>query len=79
MTAFRTNAPEESLILVVDVGNREAWMDVKDNNFRKPPYRVDGIPSLLHWKGVERLDGNQLTKKTLLELFFEETDPKQKD
>ncbi|KAH8335136.1 hypothetical protein KR074_001179 [Drosophila pseudoananassae] len=78
MTAFLTNAPEESLILVVDVGNREAWMDVKDNNFRKPPYKVDGIPSLLHWKGVERLDGDQLTKKTLLELFFEETDPKNK-
>ncbi|KAH8291685.1 hypothetical protein KR018_005597 [Drosophila ironensis] len=75
LTAMRVNAPADSLILVVDVGSRDVWMD-KDNSFRKPPYLVDGIPALLHWKGVERLDGLQLTKKPLLELFFEETDPR---
>ncbi|XP_017086209.1 thioredoxin domain-containing protein 17 isoform X2 [Drosophila eugracilis] len=73
MTAFRNNAPSDCVILVVDVGNREFWMS-KDNDFRKAPYLVDGIPALLHWKGVERLDGDQLLKKNLLELFFEETD-----
>ncbi|KAH8356133.1 thioredoxin domain-containing protein 17 [Drosophila serrata] len=72
MAAFRNNAPADSLILVVDVGNREFWMD-KENSFRSPPYSVDGIPALLHWKGVERLDGDQLRKPNLLELFFEET------
>ncbi|KAH8287031.1 hypothetical protein KR054_000752 [Drosophila jambulina] len=72
MTAFRENAPADCLILVVDVGDRAFWMN-KENNFRKPPYSVDGIPALLHWKGVERLDGDQLRKANLLQLFFEET------
>lgn len=72
MTAFRQSAPAECLILVVDVGNREVWMD-KQNSFRNPPFSVSGIPALLHWKGVERLDSDQLKKSSLLELFFEET------
>ncbi|XP_017018007.1 thioredoxin domain-containing protein 17 [Drosophila kikkawai] len=72
MTAFRNNAPADCLILVVDVGNRAFWMD-KENSFRSPPFSVEGIPALLHWKGVERLDGDQLRKPNLLELFFEET------
>nr|XP_016942097.1 thioredoxin domain-containing protein 17 [Drosophila suzukii] len=77
MTAFRSNAPADCIVLVVDVGNREFWMG-KDNAFRNPPYSVDGIPALLHWKGPERLDGDQLLKKNLLELFFEETDTTRK-
>ncbi|XP_017112303.1 thioredoxin domain-containing protein 17 [Drosophila elegans] len=75
MAAFRSHAPADCIILVVDVGNREFWMS-KDNEFRKPPFSVEGIPALLHWKGVARLDGDQLLKKTLLELFFEETNPR---
>ncbi|EDX16981.1 thioredoxin domain-containing protein 17 [Drosophila simulans] len=75
MSAFRNHAPADCLILVVDVGSREFWIG-KDNMFRKPPYSVEGIPTLIRWKGVERLDGDQLLKSSLLELFFEETDPK---
>ncbi|EDW44059.1 GM19265 [Drosophila sechellia] len=75
MSAFRNHAPADCLIPVVDVGSREFRIG-KDNMFRKPPYSVDGIPTLIRWKGVERLDGDQLLKSSLLELFFEETDPK---
>ncbi|XP_001354664.2 thioredoxin domain-containing protein 17 [Drosophila pseudoobscura] len=73
MTAFRNHA-RQAIVLVIDVGNRDAWMDSSDKNgFRKPPLSLSSIPSLLHWKGVERLEGDQLLKSSLLELFFEET------
>ncbi|XP_022211748.1 thioredoxin domain-containing protein 17 [Drosophila obscura] len=73
MTAFRQYT-RDALVLVVDVGNRDAWMDRSDNNsFRKPPFSLTSIPSVLLWNGSERLDGDQLLKSELLELFFEET------
>ncbi|XP_062139479.1 thioredoxin domain-containing protein 17 [Drosophila sulfurigaster albostrigata] len=71
-TAFRENAHPNSLIYTVDVGNREAWKDQTNNKFRLHPFNMKEIPSLQRWNGVERLDGDQLRKPSLLELFFDE-------
>jgi len=57
---------------MVDVGNREAWKDVNKNKFLLDPFRLTQIPTLLRWKGAERLEGDQLLKPSLLELFFDE-------
>ncbi|ALC48829.1 CG3939 [Drosophila busckii] len=70
--AFRNNAHENSLIYVVDVGNREYWKDEANNKFRLKPFLLKEIPTLLRWNGVERLEGDQLLKPSLLELFFDE-------
>ncbi|XP_030568378.1 thioredoxin domain-containing protein 17 isoform X1 [Drosophila novamexicana] len=72
-TALRENAHPNSLIYTVDVGSRDAWKDRSDNNkFRLPPYSLSVIPSLLRWNSAERLEGDQLLKPALLELFFNE-------
>ncbi|XP_037942323.1 thioredoxin domain-containing protein 17-like [Teleopsis dalmanni] len=65
-------AEAESVFVEVDVGNREFWKDMKN------PFRLDNdiklmvIPTLLRWKRVERLDGEQCGKSDLLQMFFEE-------
>ncbi|KAH8276529.1 hypothetical protein KR044_004241 [Drosophila immigrans] len=71
-TAFREKAHSNSLIFSVDVGNREVWKDDKTNKFRLPPFNMSEIPSLQRWNGAERLDGDQLLKPSLLDLFFDE-------
>ncbi|KAL7745412.1 hypothetical protein ACLKA6_015424 [Drosophila palustris] len=71
-TAFRENAHSDSLIYTVDVGNRDAWKDMTNNKFRQDPFKLTQIPSLLRWNGSERLEGDQLLKPSLLELFFTE-------
>ncbi|XP_030381397.1 thioredoxin domain-containing protein 17 [Scaptodrosophila lebanonensis] len=72
LSGIRKHALSDSIILVVDVGNRDAWKDMKDNKFRQPPISINSIPSMLRWKGVERLDGNQCGNPSLVEMFFEE-------
>ncbi|KAH8386588.1 hypothetical protein KR093_001377 [Drosophila rubida] len=71
-TAFRENAHPNSLIYTVDVGSRDAWKNNSTNKFRFQPFNVTEIPSLQRWNGAERLDGDQLRKQSLIELFFEE-------
>lgn len=72
-TAFREQAHPNSLIYTVDVGNREAWKDTSNKNrFRQPPFSLKEIPALQRWQSAERLDGSQLLKPELLQLFFEE-------
>ncbi|KAH8397524.1 hypothetical protein KR222_008943 [Zaprionus bogoriensis] len=72
-TAFREHAHPNSLIYIVDVGNREAWKDTSSKNrFRQRPLQLTSIPALLRWNAPERLDGDQLLKPELLQLFFQE-------
>lgn len=58
--------------VTVDVGDRAFWKDTKN------PFRTDKtvhlsvIPALLRWQQPQRLDGEQLLKPDLLEMFFEE-------
>lgn len=61
---------DESHFVYVDVGDRAFWKDMKN------PFRTDKtthlsvIPSLLRWKGPQRLEGEQLNSADLLDMFF---------
>lgn len=58
--------------IYVDVGNRAYWKDPKN------PFRTDKrthlsvIPALLRWHQPQRLDGDQLLKPELLDMFFQD-------
>ncbi|XP_047988691.1 thioredoxin domain-containing protein 17-like [Leguminivora glycinivorella] len=56
----------------VDVGDRDYWKD-KMCPFRTDPRtKLMVIPTLLRWKGVQRLEGSQCNKRDLLQMLFEE-------
>lgn len=58
----------------MDVGDRRTW---KDPNcaFRKDPNtKLNVIPTLIRWKNPQRLEGEQLLKTELLEMFFTDED-----
>ncbi|TMW42554.1 hypothetical protein DOY81_012367 [Sarcophaga bullata] len=58
--------------LVVEVGDRPFWKDMK-NPFRSDPnIKLMVIPTLLRWKSVVRLEGEQCEKWDLLEMLFNE-------
>ncbi|KAL4707389.1 hypothetical protein ACJJTC_008574 [Scirpophaga incertulas] len=56
----------------VDVGDRDYWKD------KGCPFRTDNrtrlmvIPTLIKWKGVQRLEGGQCSKQELLQMMFDE-------
>ncbi|XP_063359991.1 thioredoxin domain-containing protein 17-like [Cydia amplana] len=67
------NELQKSIIFAyVDVGDRDYWKD------KMCPFRTDArtklmvIPTLLRWKGVQRLEGSQCNKRELLQMMFEE-------
>lgn len=61
-----------SHFVYVDVGDRAFWKDTKN------PFRLDKdthlsvIPTLIRWKGAQRLEGEHLNKADLLDMFFED-------
>ncbi|KAG5669020.1 hypothetical protein PVAND_016922 [Polypedilum vanderplanki] len=65
---------DNTVFVSVDVGNRETWKDLKN------PFRTDKdtnlmvIPTLIRWKNPQRLEGDQLCKPELLQMFFTEED-----
>ncbi|CAO1404437.1 unnamed protein product [Diamesa tonsa] len=61
-------------VIIVDVGNRPTWKD-KNCAFRKDPNtKLMVIPTLIRWKQPQRLEGEQLLKSELLEMFFTDED-----
>lgn len=70
--ALQRTAGESSQFVYVVVGDRAFWKDTKN------PFRLDKnthlsvIPTLIRWKGAQRLEGDQLTKPELLDMFFED-------
>ncbi|XP_063620909.1 thioredoxin domain-containing protein 17-like [Cydia splendana] len=67
------NELQKSIIFAyVDVGDRDYWKD-KMCPFRTDPRtKLMVIPTLLRWKGVQRLEGSQCNKRELLQMMFEE-------
>ncbi len=56
-------APEDSHFIYCDVGERTYWRD-KECPFRTDPRtKLVFLPTLLRWKGAQRLDGEQACKK----------------
>ncbi|XP_013109806.2 thioredoxin domain-containing protein 17 [Stomoxys calcitrans] len=70
--AIKEFAEDDTIFLTVDVGNRSFWKDMKN------PFRLDSrlklmvIPTLIRWKTVIKLEGDQCEKPDLLEMFFNE-------
>ncbi|XP_013146264.1 PREDICTED: thioredoxin domain-containing protein 17-like isoform X2 [Papilio polytes] len=72
--AFLDELKRNVVFAYVDVGDRDYWKD------RACPFRTDSrtkllvIPTIIKWKGVQRLEGSQCTKRDLLQMLFEEDD-----
>ncbi|XP_038215870.1 thioredoxin domain-containing protein 17-like [Zerene cesonia] len=70
--AFLNEVKKDFIFAYVDVGDREYW--------RNPecPFRTDTrtrlmvIPTIIKWKGVQRLEGSQCNKRELLQMLFED-------
>ena len=61
-------------VIIVDVGDRPTWKN-PNNAFRKDPNtKLMVIPTLIRWKQPQRLEGEQLLKTELLEMFFTDED-----
>ncbi|XP_036318241.1 thioredoxin domain-containing protein 17 isoform X1 [Rhagoletis pomonella] len=72
LSALKQHADKNSVFVVVDVGPRAFWKDMK-NPFRSDSVApISVIPTLLRWKSPARLDGEQCAKPSLLEMFFTE-------
>jgi hypothetical protein len=62
------------VLVSVDVGDRATWKDM-NNPFRKDKdTHLMVIPTLVRWKQPQRLEGEQLLKPELLQLFFIDED-----
>ncbi|XP_050345484.1 thioredoxin domain-containing protein 17-like [Nymphalis io] len=72
--AFLNELDKNILFVYVDVGDREYWKD------RACPFRTDTrsklmvIPTIIKWKGVQRLEGSQCGQRDLLQMLFEDDD-----
>ncbi|XP_013180433.1 PREDICTED: thioredoxin domain-containing protein 17-like isoform X1 [Papilio xuthus] len=72
--AFLDELKRNVVFAYVDVGDRDYWKD------KACPFRTDSrtkllvIPTIIKWKGVQRLEGSQCTKRDLLQMLFEEDD-----
>ncbi|XP_030024220.2 thioredoxin domain-containing protein 17 [Manduca sexta] len=72
--AFIGELQKDIIFVYVDVGDRDYWKD------KACPFRTDArcklmvIPTIIKWKGVQRLEGSQCTKRELLQMLFEDDD-----
>jgi len=66
-------APEDSHFITVEI-DRPFWKTL-DNPFRKDPRtHLVFLPTLLRWKGAQRLDGSQAANEDLVSMLFEDED-----
>ncbi|XP_047527908.1 thioredoxin domain-containing protein 17-like [Vanessa atalanta] len=72
--AFVNELNKNIIFVYVSVGDREYWKD------RACPFRTDSrskllvIPTIIKWKGVQRLEGSQCGQRDLLQMLFEDDD-----
>ncbi|XP_064071613.1 thioredoxin domain-containing protein 17-like [Vanessa tameamea] len=72
--AFVSELNKNIIFVYVSVGDREYWKD------RACPFRTDSrlklmvIPTIIKWKGVQRLEGSQCGQRDLLQMLFEDDD-----
>ncbi|CAK1545136.1 unnamed protein product [Leptosia nina] len=71
---FLTELKKNVTFVFVDVGEREYWKE------KTCPFRTDSrtrlmvIPTIIKWKGVQRLEGSQCNNRDLLQMLFEDDD-----
>ncbi|XP_072744380.1 thioredoxin domain-containing protein 17 [Anoplolepis gracilipes] len=67
-------APEETQLVIVEVGDRGFWKD-RDCPFRTNPItRLKVLPTLVKWNTEKRLEGDQLLKPELIDMLITEDD-----
>ncbi|OWR52275.1 thioredoxin domain-containing protein 17-like isoform X2 [Danaus plexippus] len=72
--AFLSELKKDITFVYVDVGDRDYWKD------RACPFRTDSrtklmvIPTIIKWKGVQRLEGSQCNNRELLQMLMEDED-----
>ncbi|GIY20580.1 thioredoxin domain-containing protein 17 [Caerostris darwini] len=65
-------APEDSVFIYCSVGDRTYWKN-PNNEFRKDEkLRLTGVPILIKWNTVRRLDDEQCRSAALVTMLFEE-------
>ncbi|CAG9114858.1 hypothetical protein JYU34_007617 [Plutella xylostella] len=70
--AVLSELKKDVVFAYVDVGTREYWKD-KDCPFRTDKRtKLLVIPTLIKYKGVQRLEGSQLNNRELLQMMFED-------
>jgi len=66
-------APEDSHFVTVEI-DRPFWKNL-ENPFRKDTRtHLVFLPTLLRWKGAQRLDGSQAANPDLVAMLFEDED-----
>lgn len=67
-------APEETQLVIVEVGDRSFWKD-RNCPFRTNPItRLKVLPTLIKWNTEKRLEGDQLLKPELIDMLITEDD-----
>uniref|UniRef100_A0A1A9W328 Thioredoxin domain-containing protein 17 n=1 Tax=Glossina brevipalpis TaxID=37001 RepID=A0A1A9W328_9MUSC len=72
--AIEEYADANSIILRVEVGDKLAWADQENPFHKDSDLRLQEIPTLVRWKTVIHLHGDQCKQIELLELLFHEED-----
>jgi hypothetical protein len=62
----------DSVFVTCDVGDRAYWKDINCPFRKDPDTHLQVIPTLIRWKNPQRLEGDQLLKDDLLQMFFED-------
>lgn len=57
-------------LIIADAGNRTQWKD-KENSFRTV-LNIQNLPTIIRWKGPQKLTGDELSDESLLALLFED-------
>jgi len=71
--SVNTLASADGHFVVVDVGDRPFWKDTKNPFRHDKDTHLSVIPTLINWnEKSRRLEGEQLCKTDLLEMFFEQ-------
>lgn len=65
---------ENTVLIHVDVGDRPFWKDINNPFRRDKDCHLSVIPALVRWKHPQRLEGDQLLKPELLQMFFADED-----
>lgn len=66
-------APEDSHFVVCEI-DRPFWKNL-ENPFRKDTRtHLVFLPTLMRWKGAQRLDGSQAANEDLVSMLFEDED-----
>uniref|UniRef100_A0A2A4JB74 Thioredoxin domain-containing protein 17 n=1 Tax=Heliothis virescens TaxID=7102 RepID=A0A2A4JB74_HELVI len=74
VNAYLSELKKDIIFAYVDVGNRETWKDMACSFRTDSRLKLMVIPTIIVWKGVQRLEGSQCNKRELLQMLFEDED-----